>query len=90
VCLEMGGKNAQVVMEDADLELALDGAVWGAFGTTGQRCTATSRLILHRDIKEKFTAMLYERTSKLRLGAGSDPDTDIGPIVNEKQLQQVR
>ncbi|MDZ8136119.1 MAG: aldehyde dehydrogenase family protein [Nostoc sp. DedQUE04] len=89
VCLEMGGKNAQVVMEDADLELALDGAVWGAFGTTGQRCTATSRLILHRDIKEKFTAMLYERTSKLRLGAGNDSDTDIGPIVNEKQLKQV-
>ncbi|AFY43226.1 aldehyde dehydrogenase family protein [Nostoc sp. PCC 7107] len=89
VCLEMGGKNAQVVMEDADLGLALDGAVWGAFGTTGQRCTATSRLILHRDIKEKFTAMLYERTSKLRLGAGYDQDTEIGPIINQKQLQRV-
>ncbi|WGV27690.1 aldehyde dehydrogenase family protein [Halotia branconii] len=89
VCLEMGGKNAQVVMEDADLELALDGAVWGAFGTTGQRCTATSRLILHRDIKEKFTTMLYQRTSKLRLGAGTDPDTEIGPIINQKQLQRV-
>lgn len=89
VCLEMGGKNAQIVMEDADLELALEGAVWGAFGTTGQRCTATSRLILHRDIKEKFTAMLKERTSKLRLGAGIDPNTDIGPIINQKQLQRV-
>ncbi|EKF00533.1 putative methylmalonate-semialdehyde dehydrogenase [Tolypothrix sp. PCC 7601] len=89
VCLEMGGKNAQVVMEDADLELALDGAVWGAFGTAGQRCTATSRLILHRDIKEKFTAMLYERTSKLRLGAGTDPDIDIGPLINASQLQRV-
>jgi acyl-CoA reductase-like NAD-dependent aldehyde dehydrogenase len=89
VCLEMGGKNAQVVMEDADLELALDGAVWGAFGTTGQRCTATSRLILHRDIKEKFTTMLYERTSKLRLGAGDDPNTEVGPIINAKQLQRV-
>jgi alpha-ketoglutaric semialdehyde dehydrogenase len=89
VCLELGGKNAQIVMEDADLELALDGAVWGAFGTTGQRCTATSRLILHRDIKEKFTAMLYERTSKLRLGAGIEPDTDIGPLINETQLQRV-
>ncbi|WP_414565883.1 MULTISPECIES: aldehyde dehydrogenase family protein [unclassified Anabaena] len=89
VCLEMGGKNAQVVMEDADLELALDGAVWGAFGTTGQRCTATSRLILHRDIKEKFTTMLYERTSKLRLGAGDDPSTEVGPIINAKQLQRV-
>ncbi|MBD2358533.1 aldehyde dehydrogenase family protein [Tolypothrix sp. FACHB-123] len=89
VCLEMGGKNAQVVMEDADLELALDGAVWGAFGTTGQRCTATSRLILHSDIKEKFTAMLYERTSQLRLGAGTDPNTEIGPLINESQLQRV-
>nr|WP_228014790.1 aldehyde dehydrogenase family protein [Fortiea sp. LEGE XX443] len=89
VCLEMGGKNAQVVMEDADLALALDGAVWGAFGTTGQRCTATSRLILHRDIKEKFTAMLYERTNKLRLGAGNDPKTEIGPIINQRQLQRV-
>ncbi|KOP27740.1 aldehyde dehydrogenase [Hapalosiphon sp. MRB220] len=89
VCLEMGGKNAQIVMEDADLELALDGAVWGAFGTAGQRCTATSRLILHRDIKDKFTTMLKERTSKLRLGAGSDPNTEIGPIINERQLQRV-
>ncbi|NJL64974.1 MAG: aldehyde dehydrogenase family protein, partial [Methylacidiphilales bacterium] len=62
VCLEMGGKNAQIVMEDADLELALDGAIWGAFGTTGQRCTATSRLILHRDIKAKFTEMLQRST----------------------------
>ncbi|MBD2134252.1 MULTISPECIES: aldehyde dehydrogenase family protein [unclassified Sphaerospermopsis] len=90
VCLEMGGKNAQVVMEDADLELALDGAVWGAFGTTGQRCTATSRLILHRDIKEKFTNMLLERTNNLRLGAGTDSNIDIGPIINEKQLQKVK
>jgi alpha-ketoglutaric semialdehyde dehydrogenase len=89
VCLEMGGKNAQVVMEDADLELALEGAVWGAFGTSGQRCTATSRLILHRDIKEKFTRMLCERAGKLRLGAGNDPDTDIGPIINHRQLQRV-
>jgi alpha-ketoglutaric semialdehyde dehydrogenase len=90
VCLEMGGKNAQIVMEDADLELALDGAVWGAFGTAGQRCTATSRLILHREIKEKFTTMLYERTQKLRLGDGTKADTDIGPIINDRQLQRVR
>ncbi|MEA5572011.1 aldehyde dehydrogenase family protein [Calothrix sp. UHCC 0171] len=89
VCLEMGGKNAQIVMEDADLELALDGAIWGAFGTTGQRCTATSRLILHRDIKAQFTAMLWERTKKLRLGAGYDADTEIAAIINERQLQRV-
>jgi alpha-ketoglutaric semialdehyde dehydrogenase len=63
--------------------------VWGAFGTTGQRCTATSRLILHRDIKEKFTRMLCERAGKLRLGAGNDPDTDIGPIINHRQMQRV-
>ncbi len=89
VCLEMGGKNAQIVMEDADLELALEGAVWGAFGTSGQRCTATSRLILHRDIKDKFTTMLLERTSKLRLGAGNDPNTEVGPLINEAQLERV-
>ena len=89
VCLEMGGKNAQVVMEDADLNLALEGAIWGAFGTSGQRCTATSRLILHRDIKDEFTAMLLDRTSKLRLGAGSDPLTEVGPLINSAQLQRV-
>ncbi len=89
VCLEMGGKNAQIVMEDADLELALEGAVWGAFGTSGQRCTATSRLLLHHDIKQQFTTMLLERTSKLRLGAGTDSNTDVGPLVNASQLQRV-
>lgn len=89
VCLELGGKNAQVVMEDADLELALEGAVWGAFGTSGQRCTATSRLLLHRDIKHKFTEMLLDRTRKLRLGPGTDPNTDIGPIVNATQLNNI-
>ncbi|MBD3558712.1 aldehyde dehydrogenase family protein, partial [Planktothrix sp. FACHB-1355] len=89
VCLELGGKNAQIVMDDADLELALEGAVWGAFGTTGQRCTATSRLLLHRDIKDKFTSMFVERTAKLRLGAGIDPNTNVGPLVNVAQLQRV-
>ncbi len=89
VCLELGGKNAQIVMEDADLELALEGAIWGAFGTSGQRCTATSRLILHRDIKDKFTAMLLEHTSKLRIGHGNNPNTDVGPLVNQGQLQRV-
>ncbi|HEY9872360.1 MAG TPA: aldehyde dehydrogenase family protein [Candidatus Obscuribacterales bacterium] len=89
VCLELGGKNAQIVMEDADLELALEGAVWGAFGTTGQRCTATSRLILHRDIKDKFTAMLVDKTSQLRLGKGTEPDTQVGPLVNKNQLERV-
>ncbi|MDJ0703646.1 MAG: aldehyde dehydrogenase family protein [Leptolyngbyaceae cyanobacterium MO_188.B28] len=90
VCLEMGGKNAQIVMEDADLDLALEGALWGAFGTTGQRCTATSRLILHRDIKAEFTAKLLAQTRQLRLGPSIDPHTDVGPLVNAAQLERVR
>src|ERR1700692_2430968 len=65
--LEMGGKNAQIVMEDADLDLALEGALWGAFGTTGQRCTATSRLILQRGIHDQFLGMLLERVKALKL-----------------------
>ena len=89
VCLELGGKNAQIVMEDADLELALEGALWGAFGTTGQRCTATSRLLLHCDLKAEFTAKLLEQTSKLRLGAGIDAETQVGPLVNSSQLERV-
>ncbi len=89
VCLEMAGKNAQVVMEDADLQLVLEGVLWGGFGTSNQRCTATSRLILHRDIKDEFTAMLLERTSKLRLGAGTDPTTEVEPLVKSTQLQRV-
>jgi aldehyde dehydrogenase (NAD+) len=90
VCLELGGKNAQIVMEDADLDLALEGALWGAFGTTGQRCTATSRLLLHRDIKKEFTTKLVEQASKLRLGAGTETDTDVGPLVNLTQLKRVK
>ena len=68
--LEMGGKNAQIVMEDADLDLALDGVLWGAFGTTGQRCTATSRLIVHRKVHDKLVANLVEAAGKLTLGDG--------------------
>ncbi len=89
VSLELGGKNAQIVMDDADLDLALDGVLWGAFGTTGQRCTATSRLILHEKIYDKFMSMLVERTKKLKLGDGLLPTTDVGPCVNEKQRESV-
>ncbi|NEP02448.1 MAG: aldehyde dehydrogenase family protein [Symploca sp. SIO2E9] len=89
VCLEMGGKNAQIVMEDADLDLALEGALWGAFGTTGQRCTATSRLILHYQIKAEFTEKLLEQASKLRLGPATEPETDLGPLVNSAQRARV-
>ena len=83
VSLEMGGKNAQIVMEDADLHLALEGALWGAFGTTGQRCTATSRLILHRDIKKQFTETLVERAEKIKVGDGLDENVEMGPLINE-------
>jgi aldehyde dehydrogenase (NAD+) len=85
--LEMGGKNAMIVMPDADLDLALDGVLWGAFGTTGQRCTATSRLLLHRKIHDKFLRMLCERVEQLRLGDGLLPDTEVGPMINEGALE---
>src|SRR5579863_3472868 len=70
VSLEMGGKNAQIVLEDANLDLALDGALWGAFGTTGQRCTATSRILLQRGIATEFTEKLVARAKKLLVGNG--------------------
>jgi alpha-ketoglutaric semialdehyde dehydrogenase len=89
VSLELGGKNAQIVMDDADLELALEGVLWGAFGTTGQRCTATSRLILHEKIYDTFLTMLIDRTKKLKLGNGLLPGTDVGPCVNESQRNVV-
>lgn len=89
VSLELGGKNAQIVMDDADLNLALDGVLWGAFGTTGQRCTATSRLIVHEKIYDKFVTMLVERTKKLRLGDGLKKDSEVGPCVNEGQRKSV-
>jgi aldehyde dehydrogenase (NAD+) len=85
--LEMGGKNAMIVMDDADLDLALDGVLWGAFGTTGQRCTATSRLLLHRKVHDRFLKMLCERVEALRLGSGLLPATDVGPMINEGALQ---
>jgi alpha-ketoglutaric semialdehyde dehydrogenase len=89
VSLELGGKNAQIVMDDADLHLALDGVLWGAFGTTGQRCTATSRLILHEKVYDQFMSMLVERTKKLRLGDGLKKDSEVGPCVNEGQRKSV-
>lgn len=89
VSLEMGGKNAQIVMEDADLNLALEGAVWGAFGTTGQRCTATSRLILHREIKKEFTEMIVDRAEKIKLGDGLDESVEMGPLINGEAREKV-
>jgi len=89
VSLELGGKNAQIVMEDADLDLALEGALWGAFGTTGQRCTATSRLILHRDIKETLTKQLTTLATKIKIGDGLDESVEMGPLINEAARQKV-
>ncbi|HUU44346.1 MAG TPA: aldehyde dehydrogenase family protein, partial [Acidobacteriota bacterium] len=88
-CLEMGGKNAQIVMDDANLELALEGALWGGFGTTGQRCTATSRVIIHKKVYTKFVTQFVAMARKLRVGDGLDENTDMGPAVNESQIQTV-
>lgn len=87
VSLEMGGKNAQIVMNDANLDLALDGALWGAFGTTGQRCTATSRILLQKGIAAEFTAKLVERARKLKIGDGLDESVEVGPQVNAAQIE---
>ena len=87
--LEMGGKNAMIVMDDADLELALDGVLWGAFGTTGQRCTATSRLVVHERVHDRFMKMVCDRADALRLGQGLDPNTEVGPLINEEARKKV-
>ncbi len=87
--LEMGGKNAMIVMDDADLDLALEGAVWGAFGTTGQRCTATSRLLLHRKIHDRFVAALARRAERLVLGDGRREGTDVGPLIHDAARAKV-
>ncbi len=89
VSLELGGKNGIVVMADADLELAIEGALWGAFGTAGQRCTASSRLIVERRVLDEFTERLVGRTRALRLGDGLDQDVDVGPVINETQLNRI-
>ncbi len=87
--LEMGGKNAQIVMDDADLDLALEGVLWGAFGTTGQRCTATSRLILQNGIHDRFVDMLVRRAGELKLGDGRKDGTDVGPLIHADSLAKV-
>ena len=87
--LEMGGKNAQIVLDDADLDLALEGVLWGAFGTTGQRCTATSRLVLQKGIHDRFLSMLVDKAKSLKLGDGRKKGTDVGPLVNEASRGKV-
>jgi aldehyde dehydrogenase (NAD+) len=88
--LEMGGKNAQIVMDDAELDLALEGVLWGAFGTTGQRCTATSRLLLHDRIHDQLLERLIERAKKLKLGYGLDEGVDVGPLIHEASRKKVQ
>jgi aldehyde dehydrogenase (NAD+) len=87
--LEMGGKNIIIVMEDANLDLAVDGAVWGGFGTSGQRCTAASRVAVHKSIYREFISRLVDRVKKLKVGDGLDATVDMGPCINEKQLKRV-
>ena len=88
VSLEMGGKNAIMVMPDADLDLAVEGILWSAFGTTGQRCTAASRVIVHRAVETELTDRLVARASKMKLGHGLKAETDVGPVINERQLRE--
>jgi alpha-ketoglutaric semialdehyde dehydrogenase len=89
VHLELGGKNAIIVMEDADLDLAVDGIVWSAFGTSGQRCTAASRVIAHRSVYDELAKRIVERAEAMRLGPGWEPETDVGPVINEAALEKI-
>src|SRR5437899_3647044 len=84
VHLELGGKNAIIVTDDADLELAVDGIVWSAFGTSGQRCTAASRVIVHERVYDELASRLVVAAEKLRLGPGREPDPDVGPVTNQQ------
>jgi alpha-ketoglutaric semialdehyde dehydrogenase len=87
--LELGSKNAQIVMPDAELDLAVEAAAWGAFATSGQRCTATSRLIVHNDVRADFTDGLLERVRGMKVGNGLDPDVELAPVINEQQKDRV-
>ena len=87
--LEMGGKNVIIVMDDADIDLAIEGAIWGAFGTSGQRCTASSRLVVHKKVYKQFSKKLVERAKALRVGNGADPKTDVGPVINADAVKKI-
>jgi len=89
VHLELGGKNPEIVMDDAELGLAVEGLLFGAFGTAGQRCTATSRLILHEKVYDQFLAMLFERLDRFKVGDPLDPATDMGPVASADQEKKV-
>jgi len=89
VHLELGGKNAIIVLDDADLELAVDGIVWSAFGTSGQRCTAASRVIVQEGVYEQLQSKLLAAAEKMRLGPGWEDDTDVGPVINKRALEKI-
>ncbi len=90
VCsLEMGGKNVIIIMDDADVDLAVEGSVWGAFGTSGQRCTASSRLVVHKKVYNKFVEKLAARTKLLRVGNGLASQTDVGPVINQQAVDKI-
>lgn len=87
--LELGSKNALIVMPDADLDLAVEASAWGAFATSGQRCTATSRLIVHNEARKPFTERLLDRVAKMKVGSGLDPEVELAPVINEKQKNRI-
>jgi acyl-CoA reductase-like NAD-dependent aldehyde dehydrogenase len=89
VHLELGGKNAIIVMDDADLDLAVDGIIWSAFGTSGQRCTAASRVIAHDAVYDALVSRLVAEAERLRLGAGWEDETDVGPVINQAALEKI-
>ena len=85
--LELGGKNPMIVLDDANLDLAIEGGLWGAFGTTGQRCTATSRIIVQKGVYREFVDRFVARAKKIKVGNGLDETVEMGPAVNENQLK---
>jgi aldehyde dehydrogenase (NAD+) len=89
VSLELGGKNAQIVLDDADIDLSVEGVLFGAFGTAGQRCTATSRLILQEGIHDKLVEKLVKRAESMKIGKPWDEASDVGPVINESSLKKI-
>lgn len=89
VSLEMGGKNAIIIMDDADIDNAVEGSLWGAFGTSGQRCTASSRLIIHEDVYDEFTEKLAEKAKDLKVGNGLDESVQVGPVINQQAMDKI-
>ncbi len=86
---ELGGKNPMIVLEDADLDLVMEGVIWGAYGTTGQRCTATSRLIVHESVHDELVGKIEARAKELRLGYGNEDGVDMGPVINQKAMDKI-